>query len=63
MNRVLSVLSEHLSENISPSARKVKQVGKASNDDEVIGEFATVLEGEYYDFVNFEIEKVEEVSS
>lgn len=56
-------MSEHLIENISPSARKVKKVGKSSNDDDVVGEYAGVLEGEYHDFVMFEIEKLEEKAS
>lgn len=58
--KLLAALSAHLVGTISPSAQKVKKVGKSSTaDDAAAGEYANVLEGEYYDFVVFEIEKIE----
>lgn len=56
---MLNTLSSHLIGTLSPSARKVKKVAKSTDDDGVVGEYAGVLEGEYHDFVVFEVEKVE----
>lgn len=56
--RLLSALSAHFT-TLSPSARKVKKIDKNGEEEAPIGEFANVLEGEFLDFVLFEIEKVD----
>jgi V-type H+-transporting ATPase subunit C len=58
----LSTLSEFL---VPDNKAKHKKDGsnkkkKESNNEEAMGEFASVMEGEYHDFVVFEIEKVDE---
>jgi len=41
-------------------SKKEKKDKKESNSEEAMGEYASVMEGEYHEFVVFEIEKVDE---
>ena len=55
--RLLPVLSSFLN---PAGSGKAKKTGKGDDANQPVGEFATILEGEYLDFVLFEIEPVQE---
>lgn len=60
-SKLLSTLSDFLVPASSKKDSKDKKKKKSSNnDEEAMGEFASVMEGEYHEFVVFEIEKVED---
>lgn len=58
-SRLLPLLSSFLNPAGSGKAKKTTKGGDDSAH-QPVGEFATVLEGEYLDFVLFEIEPVQE---
>lgn len=60
VTKLTTTLSSHFGTGSKSSKIKGKKSGGDTEDAAVAGEFATVLEGEYLDFVLFEVERVEE---
>jgi len=56
--KLLPILSQFL--NPAGSGKAKKTTKGADDGNQAAGEFATVLEGEYLDFVLFEIEPIQE---
>ncbi|GAA5851720.1 hypothetical protein JCM3766R1_005684, partial [Sporobolomyces carnicolor] len=60
--KLISVLSEFLipDHNKKRNKKDKKSSNSNSNNDDAMGEYASVMEGEYHDFVVFEIDRVDE---
>ncbi|POY73331.1 hypothetical protein BMF94_3666 [Rhodotorula taiwanensis] len=59
-DKLVSTLSSFLVPHKAASKKKSKKPADDSGDSAALGEYASVMEGEYYDFVLFEIERVEQ---
>ncbi|GAA5907418.1 H(+)-transporting V1 sector ATPase subunit C [Sporobolomyces salmoneus] len=58
--KLISTLSDFLVPDKASRKKDNKKKDKSGTNDEAMGEYASVMEGEYYEFVVFEIEKVDE---
>lgn len=55
--KLLAALSTHFAA-LAPASGKMKKA-KGDDGEAPMGEFASVLDGEYHDFVLFEVERVD----
>lgn len=57
--KLIEALSSYITSSLGPLVSSSNKMKKGGNSDEApMGEFATVLEGEYLDFVLIEVESV-----
>lgn len=60
-DKLVSTLSSFLVPSKGDGKKKGKKPSASGGDDSAtLGEYASVMEGEYYDFVLFELERVEQ---